>query len=125
MRNTVVEFVENRQIAWQNFGRRIWRYELQPLSVGDNGQVDRTLVRESFDYANDGNAAQPRATLRPLNRNQICQRHPYSAVDHHFEDQPHPGRPRNAKKAVDLKAHPARRSHHPPMCCLLLESSQS
>jgi hypothetical protein len=53
MRNTVVELVENRRIAWQNFGRHIWRYELQPLSAGDNSQVDRTLVRESFDCANN------------------------------------------------------------------------
>lgn len=45
MRNTVVEFVENERIAWRNFGRHIWRYELQPLDGGT-----RTRVTETFDY---------------------------------------------------------------------------
>jgi uncharacterized protein YndB with AHSA1/START domain len=53
--NTVVEFEENRRIAWQTGpkGRlepyvagRIWRYELEPLG-------DRTLVRESWDISTD------------------------------------------------------------------------
>ena len=53
--NTVVEFEENRRIAWQTgpMGRmkpyvagRIWRYELEP-------QGDRTMVRESWDITND------------------------------------------------------------------------
>ena len=52
MENTVVEFDENRRIAWQPrpslaplrllFGGRIWRYELIPQDGG-------TLVRESWD----------------------------------------------------------------------------
>ena len=52
MENTVVEFDENRRIAWQPrpslaplrllFGGRIWRYELMPQDGG-------TLVRESWD----------------------------------------------------------------------------
>lgn len=52
MESTVVEFEENRRIAWQtrpNFapmrllaGGRIWRYELEPRDGG-------TLVRESWD----------------------------------------------------------------------------
>ncbi len=45
MRNTVVEFVENERIAWRNFGRYIWRYELNPVDDGA-----RTLVTETFDY---------------------------------------------------------------------------
>jgi hypothetical protein len=49
MRNTVVEFDEPRRIAWRNFGRHIWRYELE-LVDGD-GDETRTLVRETFDYA--------------------------------------------------------------------------
>ncbi|CAN5630559.1 hypothetical protein BH10ACT2_BH10ACT2_18760 [soil metagenome] len=52
MENTVVEFEENRRIAWQPrptlaplrlfVGGRIWRYELIPSDGG-------TLVRESWD----------------------------------------------------------------------------
>ncbi|MBI4883576.1 MAG: SRPBCC family protein [Actinobacteria bacterium] len=52
MANTVVEFEENRRIAWQTrptmalvgllVGGRIWRYELVPQDGG-------TLVRESWD----------------------------------------------------------------------------
>ena len=53
--NTVVEFEENRRIAWQTGPKgklepyvagRIWRYELEPRG-------DRTLVRESWDIAGD------------------------------------------------------------------------
>jgi hypothetical protein len=47
MRNTVVEFDEPTRIAWRNFGRHIWRYELEPV----DGDETRTLVRETFDYA--------------------------------------------------------------------------
>jgi uncharacterized protein YndB with AHSA1/START domain len=55
MVNTVIEFEENRLIAWQArppgiMGRftagRIWRYELEPV---DNG----TRVRESWDISQD------------------------------------------------------------------------
>jgi uncharacterized protein YndB with AHSA1/START domain len=54
--NTVVDFEENRRIAWQTFstitwiarwgGGRIWRYELQP----DHGG---TLVRETWDITHE------------------------------------------------------------------------
>ena len=53
--STVVEFEENRRIAWQTGpkGRlepyvagRIWRYELE-------ARGDRTLVRESWDITTD------------------------------------------------------------------------
>jgi uncharacterized protein YndB with AHSA1/START domain len=52
--NTVIEFEENRRIAWQTnspgiFKRflagRIWRYELDPSDDGT------TLVRESWDIS--------------------------------------------------------------------------
>lgn len=44
MRNTVVEYEENRRIAWrQELGRHVWRYELEPVDGA-------TLVRESFDW---------------------------------------------------------------------------
>ena len=54
--NTVVEFEENRRIAWQTGPRgllrkflagRIWRYELEPLEGGC------TRVRESWDISQD------------------------------------------------------------------------
>ena len=46
MTNTVVEFEENRRIAWEprlsgkifhRFGGRIWRYELEPVDGGTRG----------------------------------------------------------------------------------------
>jgi len=43
--NRVIEFEENRRIAWQQtLGRQIWRYELTPVEGGG-----ATLVRETFD----------------------------------------------------------------------------
>jgi hypothetical protein len=42
--NKVVEFDENRVIAWRHFGHHVWRYQLDP--VGD----DKTLVTESFNW---------------------------------------------------------------------------
>ena len=55
MINTVVEFEDNRRIAWQTrgtgriggmFGGRIWRYELEPVDGG-------TRVRESWDISQE------------------------------------------------------------------------
>ena len=55
MVNTVIEFEENRRIAWQAtlagimgrfLGGRIWRYELEPVEGG-------TRVRESWDISRD------------------------------------------------------------------------
>ena len=42
--NEVVEFEENRLIAWQHVGRHRWRYELEPMG-------DETLVTETFDWS--------------------------------------------------------------------------
>jgi hypothetical protein len=42
--NKVVEFEENRLIAWQHFGKHRWRYELEPVDDG-------TLVTETFDWS--------------------------------------------------------------------------
>ncbi len=42
--NTVVEFEENRLIAWAHWGRHRWRYELEPVDHG-------TRVTESFDWS--------------------------------------------------------------------------
>jgi len=53
--NKVVEFEENRRIAWQTgpegfagrlMGGRIWRYQLEPVAEG-------TVVRESWDITPD------------------------------------------------------------------------
>jgi hypothetical protein len=55
MVSTVIEFEEDRRIAWQSrppgfVGRfaagRVWRYELEPVEGG-------TLVRESWDISRD------------------------------------------------------------------------
>jgi uncharacterized protein YndB with AHSA1/START domain len=56
MVSEVVEFEENRRIAWQTwppvkatrslFGGRVWRYELEPVEGG-------TLVRETWDVARE------------------------------------------------------------------------
>lgn len=56
MTNTVVEFEENRRIAWQPrpaiglarlvVGGRIWRYELEPVDGG-------TRVRETWDISHE------------------------------------------------------------------------
>ena len=55
MVNTVIEFEDNRRIAWKAApgglvgrfaGGRIWRYELDPVEGG-------TLVRESWDISQD------------------------------------------------------------------------
>jgi uncharacterized protein YndB with AHSA1/START domain len=43
--NTVVEYEEDRRIAWCHFGKHRWRYELEPQADG------RTLVRETFDWS--------------------------------------------------------------------------
>ena len=50
--NTVVEFEQDRRIAWRTtglkglVGGRIWRYELEPVEGG-------TLVKESWDVSQD------------------------------------------------------------------------
>lgn len=40
----VVEFEEDRVIAWRHFGHHVWRYELEPISES------KTLVTESFNW---------------------------------------------------------------------------
>jgi hypothetical protein len=42
-RNRVVEFEENRRIAWHHFALFIWRYELNEVDGG-------TMVTETFNY---------------------------------------------------------------------------
>jgi uncharacterized protein YndB with AHSA1/START domain len=66
MESTVIEFEENRRIAWQTrgsgklgskFGGRIWRYELEPVDGG-------TRVRESWDISEE----RMKAIVRPARR---------------------------------------------------------
>jgi uncharacterized protein YndB with AHSA1/START domain len=42
--NVVVDFVENRSIAWHHMAQFVWRYDLE-----EDG--DLTTVTESFDYS--------------------------------------------------------------------------
>lgn len=44
IRNTVVEFDEDRRIAWWHFAHNVWRYELEPVDGG-------TRVVETFDWS--------------------------------------------------------------------------
>jgi len=44
VRNRVVEFEENRLIAWRHFEPQRWRFELEPIESG-------TQVTETFDYS--------------------------------------------------------------------------
>jgi uncharacterized protein YndB with AHSA1/START domain len=62
MSNTVIEFEENRRIAWQTLpsvswgakfgGGRIWSYELEPLDGG-------TRVREVWDISQEARMSKP------------------------------------------------------------------
>ncbi len=61
MVSTVVEYEENRRLAWQTRGPgpigrhvagRIWRYELEPVEGG-------TLVRESWDIRQESPFTRP------------------------------------------------------------------
>lgn len=61
MVSTVIEYVENRRIAWQTrgptaigkyVGGRIWRYELEPVDGG-------TEVRETWDITHESTLTKP------------------------------------------------------------------
>ena len=62
IKNTVVEFEENRRIAWRHFGRHIWRYTLEPVPGG-------TEVTETFDWA-------PALSTRMIERQGYPTKHP-------------------------------------------------
>ena len=47
IKNTVVEYDEDRRIAWRHFARHIWRYELVPHQ---DAPASRTEVIETFDW---------------------------------------------------------------------------
>jgi hypothetical protein len=44
VRNRVVEFEENRLIAWRHFEPQHWRFQLEPTATG-------TRITETFDYS--------------------------------------------------------------------------
>ncbi len=44
IRSTVVEYDENKLIAWAHFGKHRWRYELEEVEGG-------TMVTETFDWS--------------------------------------------------------------------------
>jgi uncharacterized protein YndB with AHSA1/START domain len=52
VKSTVVEYEQDRLIAWCHLGKHRWRYRLEPLDDG------RTKVTETFDYST---AVVPRA----------------------------------------------------------------
>jgi uncharacterized protein YndB with AHSA1/START domain len=65
MVSTVIEFEENRRIAWQTRGPtaigrlvagRIWRYEIEPVDGG-------SLVRETWDLSQESAATKPFARM--------------------------------------------------------------
>jgi len=58
IRNRVVEFEEDRLVAWRHFGAHRWRYRLEPTDDGG------TEVTETFDYSRYRPAAA--AVLRTL-----------------------------------------------------------
>ena len=60
-RNVVVEFEDNRRIAWQTLAAppislvltgRVWRYELEPVDGG-------TIVRETWDISREATLSRP------------------------------------------------------------------
>ena len=65
MKNEVIEFDENRRIAWQTKppvswgeklgGGRIWRYDLEPVDGG-------TRVRETWDISQEASLSKPLVT---------------------------------------------------------------
>ena len=76
IKNVVVEYDEDRCIAWRHFARHVWRYELEPVT-DDTGSATR--VTEAFDWSPaplgftyrrlgfvDRNAAAIDATLQQL-----------------------------------------------------------
>lgn len=47
IRNTVVDYEEDRRIGWRHFARHVWRYHLEPTE-GEHGVA--TKVTETFDF---------------------------------------------------------------------------
>jgi hypothetical protein len=76
MINTIVEYDENKKIAWQPkapgiFGKfaggRIWRYELEPS--GDNN----TIVKETWDITQEANPLAKKMLLKGPAQKKVVQ----------------------------------------------------
>ena len=89
MVSTVIEFEENRRIAWQTRGPtaigrlvagRIWRYEIEPVEGG-------SLVRESWDITQESAVTKG---LRPYGRGADSEEHGRHARTHRGD---HPATP--------------------------------
>jgi hypothetical protein len=52
--NEVVEFEEDRRIAWRHFAGHVWRYLLEPVDDPAGGQRSVTRLTEQFDPTNAG-----------------------------------------------------------------------
>ncbi len=73
--NQVMEFDENRRIAWWHPAHNMWRYELEPVNSG-------TLVRETFDWSR----SRVPWLLKPmvfLQRNRVGMEHTLERLDRH------------------------------------------
>ena len=77
MQNTIVEFEQDRRIAWQQgWGRHVWRYELTPTESG-------TLVHETFDWG-PARARWVLAAMRAPARNTVSMRATLQRMQEHF-----------------------------------------
>ena len=77
MQNTVVEFEQDRRIAWQQgWGHHVWRYELTPTDQG-------TLVRETFDWG-PARTKWVLALMRAPARNIVSMRATLRRMHEHF-----------------------------------------
>ena len=65
--NEVVEFEENRKIAWRHWAHDVWRYELEPVEDG-------TRVRETFDYSHGRGKLYLRVTRTPRKNQQSMEK---------------------------------------------------
>jgi hypothetical protein len=80
IRNEVVEFDEDRRIAWRHWHRHVWRWELEPTATG-------TEVTETFDYAPSlAPWALERAGL--VDKNAVAIRRTLENLRRRFEEQP-------------------------------------
>jgi uncharacterized protein YndB with AHSA1/START domain len=74
VRNTVVEFVDGRSIAWRHLHHHVWRYEFEPIDD------THTLVSESFD----GRPARSPEALRKIGapaRNRVSMERTLEALE--------------------------------------------
>lgn len=77
MTNTVVEWEQDRRIAWQQgWGKHIWRYELTPTEAG-------TLVRETFDWTT-GRTTFVLTLIKARTRNRVAMEATMDRLEAHF-----------------------------------------